>query len=131
MDSIFTECRQCGTCCKKYRRIVLKPSEVEFISRMGGHVGVQVSLNQLRNHSLQELVELARAGGKVYMIHPDGKGCVFLERRNDKYYCKIYHYRPAACRGFRCNFADSSLLDLLRQDALFLLDEERNAEGIV
>ena len=40
LRTIFDECRQCGTCCKKYRKIVLQPDEGEFIEKMGGHVGV-------------------------------------------------------------------------------------------
>ncbi|RLB62911.1 MAG: YkgJ family cysteine cluster protein, partial [Deltaproteobacteria bacterium] len=44
LDSIFHECRQCGACCKKYRRILLQPDEVEFIKKMGGHVGVDLHL---------------------------------------------------------------------------------------
>ena len=55
------------------------------------------------------------------MIHPDGRGCVFLQRRNDKYYCTIYPYRPKACQTFRCSLADESLLELIRDDGLAML----------
>lgn len=125
LDSIFTECRQCGTCCKTYRKVLLQSSEVEFIRKMGGHVGVDVALNDLRVKSMEELVNEAKAGGKVYMIHPDDRGCIFLEKRNEKYYCKIYSYRPQACKGFRCNLVDSSLQDFFTADAIHLLGQNR------
>ena len=121
LKTIFHDCRQCGTCCKTYRKILLYPEEVSFIRKMGGHVGIDISLTQLREHSLDSLMEDAQRQGKVYMIHPDGKGCIFLEKRNGKYRCKIYHHRPQTCRGFRCNMADSSFLDIFSRDATVLL----------
>jgi Fe-S-cluster containining protein len=126
LRTIFAECRQCGTCCKSYRKITLQPGEVEFIRKMGGHVGVDVSLAQLRDRSMDELVTEAEATGKVFMIHPDDKGCVFLQKRNDKYFCRIYHHRPRACQGFRCTVADSSFLDLFGgADCIHLLGQNR------
>jgi Fe-S-cluster containining protein len=124
LRSIFTECRQCGTCCKSYRKITLQPDEVDFIRKMGGHVGVSVGLNELRNRSMEELVEEAKGTGKVFMIHPDDKGCLFLQKKNATYACRIYHHRPRACRGFRCNLADSSFLDLFGADAIHLLGQD-------
>lgn len=125
LRSIFSGCRQCGTCCKSYRKITLQPDEVDFIRKMGGHVGVNVSLNELRDRTMDELVEEAKARGKVFMIHPDDKGCLFLQKRNNKYCCRIYHHRPRACRGFRCNLADSSFLDLFGSNAMHLLGQDR------
>lgn len=125
LRTIFAECRQCGTCCKSYRKITLRPEEVEFIRKMGGHVGVDVSLAQLRDKSMDQLVAEATATGKVFMIHPDDKGCIFLQKINDKYACRIYHHRPRACRGFRCNMADSSFLDLFGADSIHLLGQDR------
>lgn len=123
LKSIFHECRQCGTCCKSYRRITLQADEVDFIRKMGGHVGVNVSLAELRDTSMEVLVEERKSSGKVFMIHPDDRGCIFLEKRNYKYYCKIYHHRPRACQGFRCNLADSSFLDLFGTGAIHLLGQ--------
>ncbi len=125
LNTIFTDCRRCGTCCRSYRRVLLQPDEVEFIRRMGGHVGVEVSLRDLRVHSMEELAREAGKSGRVYMIHPDGNGCVFLEKHNGRYHCRIYHHRPRACRGFRCNLADASLQDLFCRDATFLLGLDR------
>jgi Fe-S-cluster containining protein len=122
LRTIFDDCRQCGTCCRKYRKIVLQPDEVEFITRMGGHVGVSVSMAAIREKGLTAAAASAKQGGKVYMIHPDDKGCVFLQHRDGKYYCKIYHYRPKTCRGFRCNLADDSFLQLFGgESAMHLL----------
>lgn len=122
LRTIFQECRQCGTCCKKYRKIVLQPDEVDFITRMGGHVGVGVSMAAIREKGLEAATAEAKSDGKVHMIHPDDKGCVFLQLRNDKYCCTIYHYRPKTCRGFRCNLADNSFLQLFGgEDAIHLL----------
>jgi len=123
--SIFDECRQCGTCCKKYRKVVLEPEEVDFMKKMGAHVGVDLSLRDLRDHPLEEAIANAKKKGKVFMIHPDDKGCIFLENRNNKYYCKIYHYRPESCRGFHCNLADKSFMDLFGRDAIHLLGQNR------
>lgn len=86
---------------------------------------MNVSLNDLREHTMEELLDNARKEGKIYMIHPDDKGCVFLQKRNDKYSCKIYHYRPKTCRGFRCNLADASLLNMLSDDAILLLGQNQ------
>lgn len=125
LNTIFTDCRQCGACCKRYRRIRLEPEEVSFIKRMGGYVGINLNLNALRDHSLKELVDEANKRGETYMIHPDDKGCIFLEKRDGKHFCKIYHYRPRTCRGFRCNLADNSFLDVIGDDAIWLLNENR------
>jgi len=126
LRSIFADCRQCGTCCKSYRKITLQADEVDFIRKMGGHVGVEVSLTKLRDRPLDALVAEASATGKVFMIHPDDKGCIFLQKRNDSYFCRIYHHRPRACQGFRCNLADSSFLDLFGgADSIHLLGQNR------
>jgi Fe-S-cluster containining protein len=125
LRSILSECRQCGTCCKSYRKVTLQPDEVDFIRKMGGHVGVNVSLNGLRDRSMDQLVEEAKGSGKVFMIHPDDKGCLFLQKRNEKFFCRIYHHRPRACQGFRCNLADSSFLDLFGADSIHLLGQDR------
>jgi len=125
LRTIFHECRQCGICCRQYRKIVLHPGEVDFIKKMGGHVGVNVSMADIRTMGLAKATDEAKSSGKVYMIHPDEKGCVFLEHRNDKYYCKLYHYRPRTCRGFRCNLADDSFLQLFGGDgAMHLLGQD-------
>lgn len=121
LKTILQECRQCGTCCKKYKKVLLQGDEVEFIKKMGGHVGVDATLRQLRETPLEQLIEENKARGKVYMIHPDDKGCIFLQCRNGLYYCRIYHYRPQSCRGFRCNMADNSFLELFGGDATCLL----------
>lgn len=123
LRSIFQECRQCGICCKSYRKITLQADEVDFIRKMGGHVGIDVSLAELRNKSMEVLVEERKSSGKVFMIHPDDRGCIFLEKRNNKHCCKIYHHRPMACQGFRCNLADTSFMDLFGSNAIHLLGQ--------
>jgi uncharacterized protein len=125
LRTIFASCRQCGTCCKSYRKITLQPDEVEFIRKMGGHVGINVSIAELRDKTMEQLEKEAAATGKVFMIHPDDKGCVFLQKRNNIYVCRIYHHRPSACRGFRCNMADTSFLDLFGTDSMLLLGQDR------
>ena len=121
LKTLFDECRQCGGCCKKYRKISLCPDEVDFIRKMGGYVGVDASLAQLRKQPLEELLAEGKASGRIYMIHPDDKGCIFLQKRNEKYVCKIYNYRPRTCRGFRCNMADNTFIDVFGKDAITLL----------
>ena len=116
LNSIFHECRQCGICCKKFKKVLLQGDEPAFINKMGGHVGVDATLKELREKPLEKLIEEKKEKGKVYMIHPDNKGCVFLECRNGLYRCKIYNYRPLSCRGFRCNLADDSFLSLFADD---------------
>lgn len=123
LNTLFSNCRQCGSCCKKYRKITLSLDEIDFIKRMGGHVGTNISMKEIREKGLEEARREAAENGKVYMIHPDDKGCIFLERRNDSYFCKIYHYRPQACRGYRCNLADDSMLTMISGDAHLLLGQ--------
>ena len=123
LNTIFDDCRQCGTCCKNYRKIVLQPDEVDFIKEMGGHVGVDVSLKEIREQGIDAATRKARERGRVFMIHPDDKGCMFLEKRNEKFFCKIYHYRPRTCRGFRCNLADNSFLTLFGDNSIHLLGQ--------
>lgn len=124
LNTIFHECRQCGTCCRKYRKIALQPDEVAFIEKMGGFVGVVVSMKDIQNKGLEEAGREAKAQGKVFMIHPDDNGCVFLFKTNGKYACKIYNYRPKTCRGFRCNMADNSFLSLFGDEATSLLGQD-------
>jgi Fe-S-cluster containining protein len=125
LKTIFHECRQCGSCCRTYRKILLRPEEVGFIRKMGGHVGVDLTLAELRENALNDLTDQALSKGKIYMIHPDDKGCIFLEKRDGKYRCQIYHYRPQTCRGFRCNMADTSFRDIFSRDANLLLGLDR------
>ncbi|PHR28514.1 MAG: hypothetical protein COA36_06460 [Desulfotalea sp.] len=125
LKTIFHECRQCGTCCKEYRKISLRADEVAFIEKMGGHVGVNVSMAEICEKGLERASKEAKQKGKVYMIHPDEKGCIFLQHKNNKYYCGIYHYRPRVCRGFRCNLADDSFLNLfVGEGAMHLLGKD-------
>ena len=123
LNTIFDDCRQCGTCCKKYRKIPLQPDEVAFVTQMGWHVGVDVSLKAIREQGIDAATKEAKKRGLVFMIHPDEKGCIFLEKRNEKFTCKIYHYRPQTCRGFRCNLADNSFLSLFGDNAIHLLGQ--------
>lgn len=125
LNTLFQECRQCGTCCKTYKKVLLQGDEPAFIKKMGGHVGVDATLKELRETPLEQLIEEKKKDKKVYMVHPDASGCIFLECRNGKYRCKIYHYRPLSCRGFRCNLADDSLLSLFTDDAIHLLGQDR------
>jgi len=123
LDTIFHECNQCGTCCRQYRKIPLYADEIEQIKRLGGHVGYDITLAEIREKGLEQAKQDAIARGKVFMIHPDDKGCIFLEKRNSRYVCKIYHYRPKTCRGFKCNMADNSFLSLFGQNSIHLLGQ--------
>ena len=128
LKTIFHECHQCGTCCKKYRKITLLPHEVEQIKKLGGHVGYDLSISEIREKGLANAQKDAETKGKIFMIHPDDKGCIFLQKRNNKYYCKIYHHRPRTCQGFKCNMADNSFFDLFGSDSMHLLG--KNAYGL-
>jgi len=125
LDTILQECRQCGTCCKKYKKILLEEDEVERLKKLGANVGYMVRLDDLRKKNINELAEEQKEKHKIYMIHPDDKGCMFLQKRNDKYYCKIYHYRPRSCRGFKCNMADESMNALFMNESIYLLGQDR------
>jgi len=125
LDTIFHECSQCGTCCKSYPKILLEPDEVEQMKRLGANVGYMVHLDDLRGRKIEDLAEEEKAKHKIYMVHPDENGCMFLEKRNDKYYCKIYNFRPRSCRGFKCNLADGTVSDLFMQDSMYLLGKDR------
>jgi uncharacterized protein len=125
MKSIFHDCRQCGTCCKAFSKIKIYPEEVDFIKKMGGHVGIQVNISELIQKNINDLINEPEYKDKLYMVHPDSKGCIFLEQRNNNYYCKIYHYRPKTCQGFKCNLVDEHSRNLLFQDAIYLLGEDK------
>ena len=125
LNTLFHECRQCGTCCKTYRKVLLEPDEVDRLRALGAEIGIMVCLNDLREKSMEQLVEEAKGKKDVYMIHPDGQGCIFLQKVNGKSRCKIYHYRPKACQGFRCSLADQSMEQLLLSDSIYLLVEDR------
>jgi Fe-S-cluster containining protein len=125
LKTILHECRQCGACCKKFRKIRLYPDEVEFIKKMGGHVGIDTTLAQLREKKLASVIEESKSSSAVYMIHPNDKGCVFRKKIDGKYNCSIYYYRPRTCRLFQCNMADSTFLNIFGQDATALLGLDR------
>ena len=125
LDTILQECRQCGTCCKTYKKVLLEDDEIETLKKLGANVGYMVSLNDLRTSNINDLAAKEKEKHKMYMIHPDNKGCIFLQKRNEKYYCKIYHYRPRACRGFKCNMADERVTPLFMQDSIYLLGQDR------
>lgn len=125
LKTILQECRQCGTCCKKYRKVLLQGDEIEFIKKMGGHVGIDATLRELREKTLDQLIKENKEKRNIFMIHPDDKGCIFLECHNGRYRCKIYNYRPLSCKGFRCNLADDSFLSLFAGDAIHLLGQDR------
>lgn len=125
LDTIFHECRQCGVCCKTYEKVLLEPDEVERMKKLGANVGYMIHLDDLQQNKIDELLKKEKEKHKIYMIHPTDKGCIFLERRNDKYYCKIYNYRPKACQGFKCNLADESVQTLFFEDNMLLLGKDR------
>jgi len=125
LNTLLQDCRQCGTCCKTYRKVLLEVDEVDRLRALGAEIGIMVCLNDLRQKSMEKLVDEAKGKGDIYMIHPDGQGCKFLQKVDGKYRCKIYHYRPRACQGFRCSLADESMQQLLLNDANYLLGEDR------
>jgi Fe-S-cluster containining protein len=130
LNTLLENCRQCGTCCKTYRKVLLEPDEIDRLRALGAEIGVMVSLNELRGKTMAELVDEAR-GKNVYMIHPDSRGCIFLHKVNGLSRCKIYHFRPRACQGFRCSFADQSIEQLMLGDPIFLLGEDRFGRKLV
>jgi len=130
LNTIFQECRKCGTCCKSFRKILLKPNEVERMKKLGANVGIMVSLNDLRKNNINELIEKEKEKQQAFMIHPDENGCIFLQKKNDKYSCKIYHYRPEVCHSFKCNMADNSMKDLFLRDSIYLLGMDRFGRNI-
>jgi Fe-S-cluster containining protein len=113
LRTIFAECRQCGSCCKRYSRVLLAPDEVAFIKKMGGHVGTVRSIPELIAERRGRRSEPATPE-PIYMLHPDERGCVFLRRIGEgRHRCAIYNYRPHVCRRFKCNLADSSMMQVL------------------
>ena len=126
LNTIFDKCRECGTCCKKYSKILLQAEEVDFLQKMGAHIGCLVPLYKLRDKPLSEVIQEEQQKNAIYMVHPDGKGCVFLEKRNDKYFCKIYYYRPKTCQGFKCNLVDNTMKDLFLNEPMTLLGMDKH-----
>ena len=61
LKTILQECRQCGTCCKRYKKVVLQGNEVEFINNSFlGLFGSDAYLLLGQNSFGQELEKGAR-----------------------------------------------------------------------
>lgn len=58
LDTLLQECRQCGTCCKTYKKVLLKPDEVERMKKLGANVGVMIRLNDLRLKKSMNLLKM-------------------------------------------------------------------------
>ncbi len=78
------ECnRKCADCCK-YLTVKLSKKDISAIKREGYD---EKFFMEFDNHIRSPVLKIK------------GK-CVFLGKKKDKYYCKIYELRPKVCRQY-------------------------------
>ena len=75
------ECKQCGSCCKKLKKLIIDP--------------LDIILWQV--HKKEELLDFQMKG---VLDDFKGKGCIFLTMEKGKSTCQIHEYKPKMCRTF-------------------------------
>ncbi len=86
------ECLQCGRCCSgpAEGNIWITKPEIELIAKFLGMTIDKFAGRYLKRvHFRTSIVE-----------HPETKDCIFLEEKNGRKTCRIYHVRPAQCRNW-------------------------------
>ena len=76
--------RTCADCCK-FLTVKLYKKDIKEIKRVGYD---EEFFMEFDTHIRSPVVKLSE------------KGCVFLNKKGDKYFCKIYPVRPKVCRQY-------------------------------
>ena len=124
-----TECKRCGTCCKKGGP-ALHTADLDLITsgfllpehlitiRRGelAHDPVSEKLQPVKS----ELIKISGAGGtwRCRFFDPKEKGCA------------IYEHRPLACRVLKC-WDTSEIKELAGKDLLSRVDVAKNSEELI
>ena len=90
--------RTCADCCK-YLTVKLSTKDIKEIQRAGYD-----DFMEFDTHIKSPVVKLT------------DDGCVFLTKKGDKYYCRIYQIRPTVCR--RYPFVSSNKIESCKPDLL-------------
>ena len=80
-------CRRCGECCKKYTIRLLKDD-----------------IKRIKNKCYNEVYFLDKETigpykGK-FILKKINERCVFLKKKDNTYFCKIYDIRPKICKQY-------------------------------
>lgn len=75
------KCQQCGECCKIV--VTLTEKEIKAIKQRG-----------YKDFLIKDPIK----GKKKNCLKRINRNCVFLTKKGNKYYCKIYDIRPKTCR---------------------------------
>ncbi len=83
------ECLRCGTCCRRHQPR-LSTKEIQALAK-----GLGISVDDF----ISRYVQVTTVG---YLLRQTEKGCVFLTYEEDKARasCRIYSFRPEACRNW-------------------------------
>ena len=76
--------RTCADCCK-YLTVKLYKKDIEAIKKAGYEEGFFLDYD---THI------------KSYVLRMNDKNCVFLGKKGNNYFCKIYRSRPKVCRAY-------------------------------
>jgi len=92
--------RTCGECCK-YMPVKVVKRDIAAIKKEGYDERDFLDYDyHIKNHVLKM----------------NGDGCVFLGKKDGKYYCKIYPNRPKVCRKYP--FVDKDEIESCKPDVL-------------
>ncbi|MBD3164084.1 hypothetical protein GF323_02715 [Candidatus Woesearchaeota archaeon] len=86
-------CSQCGKCCLTFT-VKLSDKDIKRIESLG-----------LKKEFFAEKDNFDPKTGKYSLKRPN-RGCIFLIRKNNKYFCRIYRQRPDICRKYPFNESD-------------------------
>ena len=92
--------RTCADCCK-YLTVKLSNKDIKKIKRAG-----------FKEEFFMEFD--THIGSPVLKLTDNG--CVFLTKKGDKYYCKIYQIRPTVCRKYP--FVSSDKIESCKPNSL-------------
>lgn len=83
------ECFRCGICCLRYQPRV-SIGEIDLLAK-----GLKLSCDEVTSRYIQVTVV-------GYLIRHGAKGCIFLgwEEGGTKATCRVYSFRPEACRNW-------------------------------
>lgn len=76
-------CNQCGECCEIV--VILTKKEIKAIKNLGYKEDYFLIIDPIK-------------GIKKNCLKRTNGNCVFLIKKGDKHYCKIYKIRPKTCR---------------------------------
>ncbi len=89
-------CYLCGECCRVYA-VEITPRDIFRISKH-----MEMSPEEVYDkYLLPPRFSWNRKNGILKKVDVDGeKGCVFLEKRGDFFYCSIHTFKPDVCRKY-------------------------------